>query len=99
MQRLTAAVLSSAFSLAALPQHAMAQHAMAQHAMGADGPDKSWIERRHVYTRMLLDVRLEHSPEDGSHQGLAKFDDRISNPTLGDQLAERRELEAVLAKI
>src|ERR1700677_654901 len=94
MQRLTAAVLSSAFSLAALPQHAMAQH-----AMGADGPDKSWIERSNVYTRMLLDVHLEHSPEEGSHQGLAKFDDRISNPTLGDQLAERRELEAVLAKI
>jgi hypothetical protein len=72
---------------------------MAQQAMGADGPDKSWIERSNVYTRMLLDVHLEHSPEEGSHQGLAKFDDRISNPTLGDQLAERRELEAVLAKI
>jgi hypothetical protein len=94
MQRLTAAVLSCAFSLAALSQHAMAQQ-----AMGADGPGKSWIERSNVYTRMLLDVHLEHSPEEGSHQGLAKFDDRISNPTLGDQLAERRELEAVLAKI
>jgi hypothetical protein len=82
-----------------MAQHAMAQHAMAQQAMGADGPGKSWIERSNVYTRMLLDVHLEHSPEEGSHQGLAKFDDRISNPTLGDQLAERRELEAVLAKI
>jgi hypothetical protein len=99
MQRLTAAVLSSAFSLAALPQLAMAQLAMAQQAMGADGPDKSWIERSNVYTRMLLDVHLEHSPEEGSQQGVAKFDDRISNPTLADQLAERRELEAVLAKI
>src|ERR1700677_5233719 len=89
MQRLTAAILSSAFSLAA----------MSQQAMGADGPDKSWIERSNVYTRMLLDVHLEHSPEEGSQQGLAKFDDRISKPTLADQLAERRELEAVLAKI
>ena len=114
MQRLTAAILSSAFSLAALSQPAIAQPAIAQQAtaqqatarqataqqaMGADGPDKSWIERSNVYTRMLLDVHLEHSPEDGSQQGLAKFDDRISNPTLADQLAERRELEAVLAKI
>jgi Bacterial protein of unknown function (DUF885) len=94
MQRLTAAMISSAFSLAALSQFAMAQQ-----AMSAVGPDKSWIERSNVYTHMLLDVHLEHSPEDGSQQGLAKFDDRISNPTLADQLAERRELEAVLAKV
>jgi hypothetical protein len=99
MQRLTAAILSSAFTLAALSQQAMAQQAMAQQSMRADGPGKSWIERSNVYTRMLLDVHLEHSPEDGSQQGLAKFDDRISNPTLADQLAERRELEAVLAQI
>ncbi len=63
---------------------------MSQQAMGADGPDKSWIERSNVFTHMLLDVHLEHSPEEGSQQGLAKFDERISNPTLGDQLAERR---------
>jgi hypothetical protein len=94
MQRLTAAMISSAFSLAALSQLAMAQQ-----AMSAVGPDKSWIERSNGYTHMLLDVHLEHSPEEGSQQGLAKFDDRISNPTLADQLAERRELEAVLAKV
>jgi hypothetical protein len=99
MQRLTAAILSSAFSFAALSQNATAQNATAQQAKGADGPDKTWIERSNVYTRMLLDVHLEHSPEEGSQQGLAKFDDRISKPTLADQLAERRELEAVLAKI
>src|SRR3984957_11364364 len=89
MQRLTAAMLLSAFSLAVTSTQ----------AIGADTPDKSWIEQSNVYTRMLLDVHLEHSPEEGSQQGLAKFDDRISNPTLADQLAERRELEAVLAKI
>jgi uncharacterized protein (DUF885 family) len=89
MQRLTAAMLLSAFSLAATSKLAIA----------ADGPDKSWIEQSNVYTHMLLDVHLEHSPEEGSQQGLAKFDSRISNPTLADQLAERRQLEAVLAKI
>jgi uncharacterized protein (DUF885 family) len=89
MQRLTAAMLLSAFSLAVTSTR----------AVGADGPDKSWIEQSNAYTHMLLDVHLEHAPEEGSQQGLAKFDSRISNPTLADELAERRQLEAVLAKI
>ena len=89
MQRLTAAMLLSAFSLAVTSTQ----------AIGADAPDKSWIEQSNAYTHMLLDVHLEHAPEEGSQQGLAKFDSRISNPTLADQLAERRELESVLAKI
>jgi uncharacterized protein (DUF885 family) len=89
MQRLTAAMLLSAFSLAVTSTQ----------AIGADTPDKSWIEQSNAYTHMLLDVHLEHAPEEGSQQGLAKFDSRISNPTRADQLAERRELESVLAKI
>ena len=89
MQRLTAAMLLSAFSLAVTSTQ----------AIGADTPDKSWIEQSNAYTHMLLDVHLEHAPEEGSQQGLAKFDSRISNPTLADQLAERRELESVLAKV
>jgi uncharacterized protein (DUF885 family) len=89
MQRLTAAMLSSAFSLAV----------MSTQAIGADAPDKSWIEQSNAYTHMLLDVHLEHAPEEGSRQGLARFDSRISNPTLADELAERRQLEAVLAKL
>jgi hypothetical protein len=44
-------------------------------------------------------VQLQHSPEQGSREGVAKFDERISNPTLADELAERHELEAVLVKI
>src|SRR6202453_2940743 len=89
MQRVTAAMLLSAFSLAVTSTQ----------AIGADAPDKSWIEQSNAYTHMLLDVHLEHAPEEGSQQGLAKFDSRISNPTLADELAERRQLEAVLAKI
>ena len=89
MQRLTAAMLLSAFSLAATSTR----------AIGADTPDKSWIEQSNAYTHMLLDVHLTHAPEEGSQQGLSKFDSQISNPTLADQLAERRELESVLAKI
>ncbi len=89
MHRLTAAMLLSAFSLAVTAKQTM-----------TSGPlGERWIEQSNVYTNMLLDVHFEHSPEDGSRQGLAKFDSRISSPTLADQLAERRELEAVLAKI
>jgi Bacterial protein of unknown function (DUF885) len=89
MQRLTAAMLLSAFSLAVTSTQ----------AIGADAPDKSWIDQSNAYTHMLLDVHLEHAPEEGSRQGLAKFDSRISNPTLADELTERRQLEAVLAKV
>jgi hypothetical protein len=89
MYRMTAALLLSAFSLAAASQQ----------AVRADRVDKTWIERSNVYTNMLFDVQLEHSPEDGSQQGLAIFDTRISDPSLADELKERRELEAVSAKL
>ncbi len=89
MYRLTAAILLSVFSLTATSQQ----------APGADHSDKPWIKQSDAYTNMLLDVEFQHSPEDGSRQGLTKFDSRISNPSLIDQLAQRRELEAVLAKL
>jgi uncharacterized protein (DUF885 family) len=63
------------------------------------GAEKAWINQSNFYTNMLLEVQLEHSPESGSQQGVAKFDERISNPTLADELAERRELEAAIVKI
>ncbi|HWW79549.1 MAG TPA: hypothetical protein VNY82_08115 [Steroidobacteraceae bacterium] len=34
-------------------------------------------------------MQLQHSPEQGSREGVAKFDERISNPTLAHELAER----------
>jgi uncharacterized protein (DUF885 family) len=89
MYRTTAAALLCAVSFVA----------MSQQVPGTDGSDKSWINRSNVYTNMVLDVQLEHSPEQGSQEGLAKFDSRISNPTLSDELAQRRELEAVVAKL
>ena len=73
--------------------------ASVQQAVAAAAPKPAWIEKSDVYTNGLLAVRFAHAPEEGSAQGLSKFDDRISNPTLDDQIAERHELEAVLAKI
>jgi uncharacterized protein (DUF885 family) len=89
MYRFTAAVLLCAFSLAATSKE----------AVNTGRVDAPWIKQSNVYTMMLFDVQLEHSPEEGSQQGLAKFDRRISDPTLADELAERRELEAVMTKL
>ncbi|MDE2136825.1 MAG: DUF885 domain-containing protein [Gammaproteobacteria bacterium] len=68
----------------------------------ADGPehsDQGWIERSNAYTQKVLDVELEHRPERGSREGLAKFDTLISHPTLADEMQRRHELEKVLAGI
>jgi uncharacterized protein (DUF885 family) len=87
MYRPIAAILLGCFCVASLGQP-------------ADGDSsKDWVKQSDDYTRQLLDVQLEHSPEQGSGQGVAKFDERISNPTLADDLAQRRELKAALAKI
>ncbi len=48
---------------------------------------------------MLIDVHLAHSPEYGSSEGLSRYDERIGIPSLADELAERRERDAVIAKI
>jgi uncharacterized protein (DUF885 family) len=89
MQRLTAAILATAVSFAAT----------AQGAATAESPVEPWIARSNSYTNQLLDVQLQHSPEQGSREGVAKFDERISNPTLADEMAERHELEAVLGRL
>jgi uncharacterized protein (DUF885 family) len=89
MYRLAAATLLCAFSLAAASEE----------APNAEQVDAPWIRQSNVYTMMLFDVQLEHSPEEGSQQGVAKFDSRISDPRLADELAQRRELEAVMTKL
>ncbi len=89
MQRLIAAISLCTLSFIAAGQP----------AAGRANGDMPWIKQSNVYTNMLLDVQLEHAPEQGTHEGLAKFDARISNPTLADELTQRQELKAVLAKI
>jgi len=89
MHRIGTAIFLSALSFTAI----------AQQAAGNDPAEKAWIKQSNDYTNTLLSVQLEHTPEQGSAQGVAKFDDRISDPSRADQLAERRELEAALTKI
>jgi uncharacterized protein (DUF885 family) len=89
MYRIGTAIFLSALSFTAI----------AQQAGGNDPAEKAWIKQSNDYTNTLLGVQLEHSPEQGSAQGVAKFDDRISDPSRADEVAARRELEAALTKI
>jgi hypothetical protein len=93
MQRLIAAILFCVL----LP--AVASRAAAETAPDTGRAEKPWVTESNVYTNMLLDVQFEHTPEEGSREGLAKFDRSIARPTLADELAERGALEAVLAKL
>jgi len=85
MHRLIVAISLSTFSFAASGQPAAAE--------------QTWVRQSNAYTNMLLDVQLAHAPERGSQQGVAKFDQSITDPTRADELIARREFEAVLVKI
>jgi hypothetical protein len=60
-------------------------------------PDRSWIEISNGFTQQLLAVEMKHHPEEGSREGLSEYDSRISQPTLADEDAERKETEVVVA--
>ena len=55
-----------------------------QFTSAAESTGKAWIEQSNRYTRLLFDVQLKHSPEQGSTEGLARFDAQISDPRLAD---------------
>jgi uncharacterized protein (DUF885 family) len=88
LQRLGSALLLTVLSFAAMAQ-----------ASSGDPAEKPWIKQSNELTNSLLRVQLEHTPELGSSQGVAKFDERISDPSRADEIAERRELQAALSKI
>ena len=89
LQHLSTAIFLGAISFGAL----------AQQSAGNLQSEKGWIKQSNEYTNLLLNVQFEHSPEQGSAQGVAKFDQRISDPSRADEVAGRHELEAALAKI
>src|ERR1700683_1918301 len=64
-------------------------------------PDQDWIARSNGYTELLLDVTKKHSPETASAEGLAQFDEQISQPTKHDEdaaIAETKEVQAQLTR-
>jgi len=59
----------------------------------------AWVVRSNQTTQMLLDVQLKHSPESGSAQGLKQYDPLITDATRADEIAQRKQLEVVLAQV
>ena len=60
---------------------------------------QAWIARSNLYTQRLLDVQLAHAPEEGSQEGVSKYDALISDPSRADEVAKRSEFVAVLAAL
>ncbi len=78
-------------------QDSSAKHAAAPQAGSDAQPD--WVAISNAYTKMLLDVSFKYHPEFGSQQGLSQFDTKSGQPTLANEDAERKENEAVVAKL
>ena len=61
--------------------------------------DQSWIAVSNSYTDQVLTVEMKHHPELGTRQGLSEYDTLIAQPTLVDEDRERKETEAVVARL
>src|SRR5271170_1385480 len=61
--------------------------------------DRSWIEVSNGYTNQVLTIEMKHHPEQGTRQGLSQYDALVTQPTLADEDQERKETEAVVAKL
>jgi hypothetical protein len=57
---------------------------------------KAWVIKSDQYTQKLIDLDKKYSPEYGSSQGLPEYDTQVSVPTLANQLAERKDEEALV---
>ncbi len=73
-----------ALAAALLPAAAQAQH------------NRDWVKTSDKYTQMLIDLDKKYSPEYGTSQGLAEYDTLIAVPTLANDLAERKDEEALV---
>ena len=90
-----------AFTMSA--QNKSSKHAAPPQAGSAAQPETKaqpqWVAISNGYAKMLLDVSFKYHPEFGSQQGLAEYDTKASQPTLANEDAERKENEAVVAKL
>jgi hypothetical protein len=66
------------------------------HAQSPNPDTKSWIRHSDSLTSKLIDLDKKYSPEFGSSEGLAAYDNQVAIPTLANQLAERKEEEALV---
>ena len=91
------AAFASVLPMCAQNQSKPAAPAAASATKPAAQPE--WITISNGYANMLIHVVFQHHPEFGSQQGLAQYDTKVSQPTLADEDRERKETEAVLAKL
>lgn len=91
------AAVASVLPMSAQNQDPSTTSVVAPEANSAARPD--WISVSNGYANMLIQVVFQHHPEFGSQQGLAQYDSEVSQPTLADEDRERKETEAVLAKL
>lgn len=99
MRRLTlAAALWSLSGLSLWPAAAQ-QTPSATASPASRGSDRAWVERSNQFANLLLDILKEHSPEGASRQGLAKYDELVSQPTQQDEDTAMAETRAVLQKL
>ncbi|HTX14236.1 MAG TPA: DUF885 domain-containing protein [Candidatus Baltobacteraceae bacterium] len=95
MKKATIALLAALFLSISLVDATTNRAAVTQTAP----PDRSWVAQSNAYTDLLLDVQNRHSPESASAQGLAAYDDKISQPTKLDDDAEIAETKVVQGKL
>jgi hypothetical protein len=95
LKRTTIALLAATFLAMCLTVPRPAAVAAPQ----AAPPDRSWVAKSNAYTQLLIDVQDRHSPENASSQGLAAFDDKISQPTKLNDDAEIAETKVVQRKL
>ncbi len=60
---------------------------------------QTWVTKSNNYTKILLDIDKKYSPEFGSGQGLAIYDEKIAVPTLANDAASRKERLAAIAQL
>jgi len=61
--------------------------------------ERDWITASNDFTNLALNVDMKHHPEEGTRQGLSKYDVLVAQPTLADEDAERKETEEVVRKL
>jgi uncharacterized protein (DUF885 family) len=98
MCNLASVVMFIILALTASAQNSAQTKAPATQSGGA-ASQPEWITVSNGYANMLIQVTFNHHPEFGSQQGLAQYDTKVSQPTLADEDQERKENEAVLAKL
>ena len=73
--------------------------AAATQASSGPASEHGWVAVSNQYANMLIAVSFQFHPEQASAQGLSQFDTKVSQPTLANEEAERKETTTALDKL